>query len=127
MYRISVNVQADQQELLSLTTEEIDEIQSRPQPAPAPNYLAFWDALVTSTIYSSIREQSPTSLPINTLVTEFIALMGDAKAGRPNEAFIQQSIGAITTAGIFTEIHLNELQAALEIGNLDNIFAIPEL
>jgi hypothetical protein len=65
-----------------------------PAPAPAPpgpDYIAFWDALTTSTIYTAIREQSFTSLPMNTLATEFIALIGDAKAGRANEAAIQQA------------------------------------
>jgi hypothetical protein len=56
--------------------------------APGPDYLAFWDALMTSSVYGAIREQSFVSLPMNTLATEFIALIGDAKAGRANEAEI---------------------------------------
>ena len=95
-----------------------------PPPAPGPDYLAFWDALTTSTIYTAIREQSFTSLPMNTLATEFIALIGDAKAGRANEAAIQQSMGAILTTGTFTEAQIAELQAALVVGNLDGIYAL---
>ena len=98
-----------------------------PAPAPAPpgpDYIAFWDALTTSTIYTAIREQSFTSLPMNTLATEFIALIGDAKAGRANEAAIQQSMGAILTTGTFTEEQLGELGAALVAGNLDGIYAL---
>ena len=49
-------------------------------PPPPPNYIAFWNALLTSNVYGSIRTQSMTSLPMNTLATEFIALIGDAKA-----------------------------------------------
>jgi hypothetical protein len=94
-------------------------------PAPGPDYLAFWDALMVSTVYASIREQSFTSLPMNTLATEFIALMGDAKAGRPSDPAIQASINAILTTGTFTEDHLDELQAALEIANLDDIYTLP--
>jgi hypothetical protein len=93
-------------------------------PAPGPDYLAFWDALTTSTIYTAIREQSFVSLPMNTLATEFIALIGDAKAGRANEAAIQQSMGAILTTGTFTEAHLEELGAALVAGNLDDIYSL---
>lgn len=93
-------------------------------PAPAPNYIAFWDALTTSTIYTAIRTQSMASLPMNTLATELIALLGDAKAGRPNEAAIQQSMGAIFTTGTFTEEQLAELQAALVVGNLDDTYAL---
>jgi hypothetical protein len=95
-----------------------------PPPAPAPDYIAFWDALTTSTIYAAIREQSFVSLPMNTLATEFIALIGDAKAGRANEAAIQQSMGAILTTGTFTEAHLEELGAALVAGNLDDIYSL---
>jgi hypothetical protein len=94
-------------------------------PAPGPNYLAFWDALMVSTVYASIREQSFISLPMNTLATEFIALMGDAKAGRPSEPAIQASINAILTTGTFTEAHLDELQVAIEIANLDDIYTLP--
>jgi len=93
-------------------------------PAPGPDYIAFWDALMTSTIYASLREQSFTSLPMNTLATELIALLGDAKAGRPNEAAIQQSMGAILSVGTFTEEQLVELGAALAAGNLDGIYAL---
>ena len=94
-------------------------------PPPSPDYLAFWDALMGSTVYASIRTQSMASLPMNTLATEFIALIGDAKAGRANEAAIQQSMEAILTTGIFTEEQLTELGAALAAGNLDNIYTLP--
>jgi hypothetical protein len=93
-------------------------------PAPGPDYLAFWDALMGSTVYASIREQSFISLPMNTLATEFIALIGDAKAGRPNEAAIQASMSAILATGTFTEAELLELNEALKQGNLDSLYAL---
>jgi hypothetical protein len=93
-------------------------------PPPSPNYLAFWDALMVSTVYASIREQSFVSLPMNTLATEFIALVGDAKAGRANEAAIQASMDAILATGTFTEEQLAELGAALAAGDLDGIYAL---
>jgi hypothetical protein len=98
-----------------------------PAPAPAPpgpDYIAFWDALTTSTIYTAIREQSFTSLPMNTLATELIALLGDAKAGRANEVAIQQSMAAILTTGTFTAVQLTELQTALVAGHLESIFTL---
>ena len=93
-------------------------------PAPRPDYIAFWDALAASTIYAAIRTQSMASLPMNTLATELIALLGDAKAGRANEAAIQASMAAILTTGTFTEAQLQELQAALVAGNLDDIYSL---
>ena len=93
-------------------------------PPPGPDYLAFWDALMGSTVYASIRTQSMASLPMNTLATEFIALIGDAKAGRANETAIQQSITAILDAGTFTEDDLDQFQTLLELGNLDTIYTL---
>jgi hypothetical protein len=95
-----------------------------PVPPPAPDYNAFWEGLMASSLYAAIREQSMVSLPMNTLGTEFIALLGDAKAGRPYEAAIQQSMLAILSIGSFTEEQLAELQAVLASSNLDQIYTI---
>lgn len=95
-----------------------------PAPLPPPSYTAFWDALIASSVYASIRTQSMTSLPMNTLATEFIALIGDAKAGRPNEAAIQASITAILSTGTFDEEDLAEFAETLVAGRLDNIYVL---
>lgn len=100
-----------------------------PEPAPAPpppppSYTAFWDALLASTVYGSIRSQSMASLPMNTLATEFIALLGDAKAGRPNEAAIQASMSAVFATGTFTTADAAEFTAALAAGLLDDIYSL---
>ena len=100
-----------------------------PEPAPAPpppppSYTAFWDALLASTVYGSIRSQSMASLPMNTLATEFIALLGDAKAGRPNEAAIQASMSAILSTGTFDDEDLAEFAETLVAGRLDDIYVL---
>jgi hypothetical protein len=100
-----------------------------PEPAPAPpppppSYVAFWDALTTSTVYGSIRTQSMASLPMNTLATEFIALLGDAKAGRANEAAIQASMSAVFATGTFTTADAEEFTDALAAGLLDDIYSL---
>jgi len=100
-----------------------------PEPAPAPpppppSYTAFWDALIASSVYASIRSQSMASLPMNTLATEFIALIGDAKAGRANETAIQASMSAVFATGAFTEDDAEEFTAALAAGRLDDIYAL---
>jgi len=114
----------DYREYLDWLEEGNEPLPAAPPPPPGPDYLAFWDALMVSTVYASIREQSFVSLPMNTLATEFIALIGDAKAGRANEAAIQQSMDAILANGTFTEEHLIELQEALESGHLQDIYII---
>jgi hypothetical protein len=95
-----------------------------PPPVQPPNYVAFWDALIASSVYASIRTQSMTSLPMNTLATEFIALIGDAKAGRANEAAIQASMSAVFATGTFTAADAEELTEALETGLLDDIYSL---
>ena len=64
------------------------------------------------------------SLPMNTLATEFIALIGDAKAGRANEAAIQASMSAVFATGTFTEDDAEEFTDALAAGYLDEIYAL---
>jgi len=125
MNRIEVNVITGEQQIIELTPEEIAEIQSRPpEPPPGPDYPAFWDALIASSVYGSIRAQSMASLPMNTLATEFIALIGDAKAGRPNVAAIQASINAILSTGSFTPTDVQEFEVALVAGNLDGLYTL---
>ena len=95
-----------------------------PTPPPDPSYVAFWDALIASSVYASIRTQSMASLPMNTLATEFIALIGDAKAGRANEAAIQASMSAVFATGTFTEDDAEEFTAALAAGYLDTTYTL---
>lgn len=100
--------------------------QPEPEPPlpPTPDYVTFWDALLASTVYGSIRTQSMASLPMNTLATEFIALLGDAKAGRANEAAIQASMSAVFATGTFTETDAEEFTAALAAGYLDDTYTL---
>ena len=125
MNRIEINVITGEHQTIPLTPEEIAELQSRPvPPPPLPSYTAFWDALTASTVYASIRTQSMASLPMNTLATEFIALLGDAKAGRANEAAIQASMSAVFATGTFTTADAEEFTESLTAGLLDNIYSL---
>jgi hypothetical protein len=103
---------------------------NEPEPAPEPpapgaDYWAFWDALAGSGMYAAIREQALASLPMTVKATELIALLNDAKLGRPNEAAIGASMVGILTIGTFTATHLGELQAALAAGNLTDVYPLP--
>ena len=109
---------------LTALDEYLASIPEPAPPEPTPSYTAFWDALLASTVYGSIRTQSMASLPMNTLATEFIALLGDAKAGRPNEAAIQASMSAVFSTGTFTEADAAEFTAALAVGLLDDIYTL---
>lgn len=93
-------------------------------PPPGPDYLAFWDALLVSSVYQTIRAQALTTPAVLVACTEFIAAIGDAKAGRPNVPAIQACINYLLAAGTFTQADLDELTALLVVGNLDGIYIL---
>ena len=95
-----------------------------PPPPPSPDYFAFWEALIQTGAYQSIRTQAAADLLMNTAATEFIALISDAKMGRPIEAAIQGSILTVLGTGTFTEGELLEFQGALEAGHLDSVYTL---
>ena len=98
-----------------------------PLPPPDPNYVSFWEGLLATDVYQAIRGQATISLAMNTAATEFIALLGDAKAGIVYEAAIQSSIDSILDNGTFTENDLDQFQSLLELGNLDSIYTVGSL
>lgn len=93
-------------------------------PAPGPDYLAFWDALLVSVVYQSIRSQAITTPAVLVACTEFIAAITDAKAGRPNEAAIQACINYLLSSATFTEAELSELNDLLAVGRLETIYTL---
>lgn len=93
-------------------------------PPEPPDYFTFWNTLIQTGAYSSIRIQSSTSLVMNTAATEFIALIGDAKMGYENRQAIQMSILNVLSSGTFTESDLEDFVYALTCGNLNEIYIL---
>lgn len=111
-----------------LTEAELQEINNAGSPiapvAPLPDYRSFWLALIGTDLYAAIKDQASSSLVMNTLATELITLLSDAKSGLVLEAAIQQSMDSILATGTFTEYQLSELQLALIVGHLDQTYTI---
>jgi hypothetical protein len=95
-------------ETLSFDATELDEFEKRRRV----NYQLFWDLLLNKAAYSTIKVVSSQSLEVNTLTTEFIAFMSDAKRGKANVEKIQQILTEIVSGIPFTPEELAEIQEA---------------
>ena len=86
-------------------------------PVPA-DYINFSDALLVSAAYGSIRTAAKTSLPVNVVATELLALLGDAKNGRVIESAIQASLTELDAEVPLTQTDQDELNALFSNFNL---------
>ena len=71
--------------------------------------MGFWTALLTSTYYARVKQEASTSLPENVAATEFIALLGDAKAGMALVPAIQASLDNLLSLVVATAEEQNFL------------------
>lgn len=109
-------------------------ITERPVPLPEPepiseplrpiDYKKFWDNLLSSTIYVSLKEAASTNLSLNTICTEFLILLADAKFGEPNVNAIQTSVSQIFTNSVFTNEELVEVQSLFKVTGLDQVYTL---
>jgi hypothetical protein len=75
------------------------------------DYNRFWNELSETSAYDKIREESMTSLSVNTVATELIALFSDAKSNNNIKVNRIQSCLDFIFANIeFTEVELQEIQ-----------------
>jgi hypothetical protein len=91
------------------------------------NYNAFYNALLTSAVYQTIRQQAVASLELAVACTEFIAAITDAKLGRPNEAAFQACIDNIISATVLDEEDLGDLLTLMTESGLAGLYALAPL
>ena len=87
-------------------------------------YQQFWDKLLNTGAYTTIKTASTQSLQANTLATEFIALMSDAKGGKANIEKIQQILTEIVSGISFTPEELGEIQTAFTQSGMSAIYTL---
>jgi hypothetical protein len=92
------------------TMEFIVEEKSLEQKISQIDYNGFWNDFSETSAYDKIREGAMTSLPVNTVATELIALFSDAKSGNIKVEKIQNCLDFIFTNIQFTEEELQEIQ-----------------
>jgi len=74
------------------------------------DYSTFWNDLSETSAYDKIRGESMTSLPVNTVATELLALFSDAKSNNVKVNRIQSCLDFIFTNIEVTEVELQEIQ-----------------
>jgi len=87
-------------------------------------YQHFWDKLLNTNAYTKIKTAASQSLPANTLATEFIALMSDAKNGHANIIKIQEVLTEIVSDIAFTAEELAEIQTAFTQSGMFAIYTL---
>ena len=85
------------------------------------NYQGFWDSLINTSAYTTIKGAAAQSLSTNTVATEFIALLGDAKNGHANIEKIQEVLLEVMENIPFSEEELEEIQ---EVFTNSGMFAV---
>jgi len=87
-------------------------------------YQQFWDKLLNTNAYTKIKTAASQSLLANTLATEFIALMSDAKRGQANIIKIQEVLTEIVSGITFTTEELAEIQTAFTQSGMSAIYTL---
>ena len=108
------------EEIREYTAIELDEFEKLRRI----DYGQFWELLLYTNAYSLIKLEAENSLKINTLTTEFIALISDAKNGRANVEKIQESLTEIIANIPFTQENLQEIQGILTVSGMIYTYSI---
>ena len=87
-------------------------------------YQKFWDLLLDTGAYTTIKTASTQSLQANTLATEFIALMSDAKRDQANIIKIQEVLTEIVSGITFNAEELGEIQEAFTQSGMFAVYTL---
>jgi hypothetical protein len=88
------------------------------------NYDGFWNLLLDTNVYATMKTAASTALAANTLLTEFIALLDDAKRGGANTTKIQTSITGILAGITFSTDELTELQTLFDSTGMSVVYTL---
>ena len=81
------------------------------------DYVGFWQALIRSTVYATLKANAKLDLAANVLATELISLLGDAKTGHLDHEALQQGIWE--TVAVLTPELVTELEGLMTTYRLD--------
>ena len=87
-------------------------------------YYTFWTNLLDTDVYTTMKTAASSALAANTLLTEFIALLDDAKRGFWNTTKIQASITGILAGITFSTDELAELQTLFDSTGMSAVYTL---
>jgi tRNA U34 5-carboxymethylaminomethyl modifying enzyme MnmG/GidA len=91
------------------------------------DYNAFWNDLNETSIYDKIREESMTSLSVNTVATELITLFSNIKYNSNKVNRIKSCLDFIFANIEFTEVELQEIQEIFVGTGMHYQYTIPNV
>ena len=107
-------------ETLSFVYTEIDTDEKERRVS----YIKFWDILLDTSVYQTLKTAASLKLSTNVLLTEFIALLDDAKRGYGKRSKIQESITAILADVTLSLDELAELQTVFNSTGMSSIYTL---
>ena len=88
------------------------------------DYDRFWNNLLDADVYTTMKTAASTALAANTLLTEFIALLDDAKRGFANTTKMQASITGILAGITFSTDERAELQTLFDSTGMSAVYTL---
>lgn len=115
-------------ELVLLTEEEKNEIlqKNKFKEIEKVDYISFWNQLTNSFLYRKLFKSSSESLLANTICTEFIGSIVDAKNGSASPPTIQNYINIIFLNFQVTEEEREQISNIMNSTYLDRIYTLPD-
>ena len=110
-------------ELSNFTSDNLTEQQQAVRRMQRANYLGFWQSLIRSTTYATLKANAKVDLGANVLATELISLLGDAKSGKPDIEALQ--VGIWETFALLTPELAGELRALMDGNGMGDYTSTP--
>jgi len=130
-------IDEETEEVVTPEIPEVREDQVNPEALPAwpekadeagevtCDYRGFYDALLLSAVYQTIRNQAISTPAVTVACTEFVAAMADAKNAQVNTAALQATIDLLMAAVTLTTEERAELEAVMAAYSLDVLYTLP--
>lgn len=103
--------------------EILEVIDHGDDPSPGPDYVAFYEALLSSGVYRAVLSQPATAELARAMVV-FVSAIQDCMAGRENQAALQGAIWLLLSQLPLEPAHGAELSALMAEHHLAEVYSL---